>query len=244
MLAAFPSAVVVIYVFMPFYHRLQVYTAYEYLEKRFSVTVRSLASGIFVLWRVLWMGTAIYVPSLVLHTVTGFALIETIVAVGVVATLYTVLGGMRAVIWTDVVQFFVLFCGSILALWVVGSAVEDSPESGLSPKQGEDAGPGLVLGPHRSNHHLGSLLERPGGSSGNLRHRPGQRTALPVGPFLKVMQQSFLVNMGGGFPLGLMMISIGLGLYAFYQLNPGQLPPPSKGTGFSPISSPARCRRD
>ena len=145
MLAAFPSAVVVIYVFTPFYHRLQVYTAYEYLEKRFSVTVRSLASGIFVLWRVLWMGTAIYVPSLVLHTVTGFALIETIVAVGVVATLYTVLGGMRAVIWTDVVQFLCFFA---VRSWPCGwwvPRLEDSPESGLSPKQG--GGRGSWTGP-------------------------------------------------------------------------------------------------
>ena len=221
MLAAFPSAVVVIFVFMPFYHRLQVYTAYEYLEKRFSVTVRSLASSVFILWRILWMGTAIYVPSLVLHTVTGFALIETIVAVGVVATLYTVLGGMRAVIWTDVVQFFVLFCGSILALWVVSSAV-----GGISGiwTVAEAGGRTRVLDwsldPTVRITTWGAFL------SGLVAHLGTYGTdQVSVQRYLsarslKVMQQSFLMNMGGGFPLGLMMISIGLGLFAFYHLNP------------------------
>ncbi len=121
MLSMIPTAAVVMYVFMPFYHRLQVYTAYEYLEKRFNVKVRALASGIFVVWRILWMGTAVYVPSLVLHTITGFPLVPMILCVGVVATLYTVVGGMRAVIWTDVAQFFVLSIGSLLALWILSS---------------------------------------------------------------------------------------------------------------------------
>ena len=69
---------VVMFVFMPFYHRLQVYTAYEYLEHRFDLRVRTLASAVFVFWRILWMGTATYVPALVLHTVTGMPLLETI----------------------------------------------------------------------------------------------------------------------------------------------------------------------
>jgi len=235
MLAAFPSAVVVIFVFMPFYHRLQVYTAYEYLEKRFSVTVRSLASSVFILWRILWMGTAIYVPSLVLHTVTGFALIETIVAVGTVATLCTVLGGMRAVIWTDVVQFFVLFCGSILALWVVSSAV-----GGISGiwTVAEAGGRTRVLDwsldPTVRITTWGAFL------SGLVAHLGTYGTdQVSVQRYLsarslKVMQQSFLMNMGGGFPLGLMMISIGLGLFAFYHLNPGQLPADIQGDRVFP----------
>ena len=116
MLSMIPTALVVMYVFMPFYHRLQVYTAYEYLEKRFNLSVRLLTSAFFVFWRILWMATAVYVPSLVLNTITGLPLIPMILAVGVIATLYTVVGGMRAVIWTDVAQFFVLTAGSIIAL--------------------------------------------------------------------------------------------------------------------------------
>lgn len=112
---------VVIWVFMPFYHRLKVYTAYEYLERRFDVRVRVLTSGIFILWRVTWMAAAIYVPSMVLNAVTGgkLPLTESIIALGILATVYTALGGVKAVMWTDVVQFVVMFGGMITAALII-----------------------------------------------------------------------------------------------------------------------------
>ena len=100
---AFP----VIRVVMPFYHRLGVRSAYEYLEKRFDVRVRSLASGLFILWRVLWMATALYVPSKVLALLTGVNVPVLILLSGAVVTAYTAVGGMKAVMRTDVFQFFV-----------------------------------------------------------------------------------------------------------------------------------------
>ena len=104
-------------VFMPFYSRMKLYSAYEYLEHRFDVRVRCMASGIFILWRVVWMSVAVYAPSLALWAATGgkVPLIPTIVVLGLFATGYTVLGGMRAVIWTDVIQFVVLFGGMVIA---------------------------------------------------------------------------------------------------------------------------------
>ncbi len=112
---------IVVWVFMPFYHRLKVYTAYEYLERRFDLRVRVLTSGIFILWRVTWMATAIYVPSMVLNIVTGdkLPLIPTVIALGVLATFYTALGGVKAVIWTDVAQFVIMFGGMIVAAVVI-----------------------------------------------------------------------------------------------------------------------------
>jgi len=112
---------VVVWVFMPFYHRLKVYTAYEYLERRFDVRVRCLTSGIFILWRVTWMATAIYVPSMVLNIVTDgrLPLIPSVIGLGVLATVYTALGGVKAVIWTDVVQFVIMFGGMIVAAAVI-----------------------------------------------------------------------------------------------------------------------------
>jgi SSS family transporter len=117
-LAVFLCIPIVTRVFMPFYHKLQCYSAYEYLEKRFDVRVRCMASGLFILWRIVWMSTAVYAPSLALWAATGgqIPLIPTIVILGVFATLYTMLGGMKAVIWTDVVQFVVLFGGMVLAI--------------------------------------------------------------------------------------------------------------------------------
>jgi SSS family transporter len=113
------------FVTMPFYRRLDVYSAYEYLEHRFNVAVRCLASAIFILWRLGWMATALYVPCLAFHTATGgqLPLQPTIIVLGLVATIYTMLGGVRAVIWTEVIQFLVMFGGLLLTLIIIFSQV-------------------------------------------------------------------------------------------------------------------------
>src|SRR5882672_12970544 len=98
---------------LPFYRRLNYFTAYEYLEARFDVRVRSLAAGIFIIWRLGWMATAIYVPCLAISAATGGAIpvASTVFVLGVIVTLYTALGGVQAVIWNDVMQFCVRFGG-------------------------------------------------------------------------------------------------------------------------------------
>ncbi|MGH9385706.1 MAG: sodium:solute symporter family transporter [Vicinamibacterales bacterium] len=98
---------------VPFYYRLNFYTAYEYLEARFDVRVRTLAAGIFILWRLGWMATAMYVPSLAINAVTGgqVDLNTMTIVVGSLVTVYTMLGGIQAVIWNDVVQFCIMFGG-------------------------------------------------------------------------------------------------------------------------------------
>jgi solute:Na+ symporter, SSS family len=97
----------------PFYHRLNFFTVYQYLEARFDVRVRTLAALIFILWRVGWMATAMYVPSLAINAATGgqVDLNTMTIIVGVLVTLYTMLGGIQAVIWNDVVQFCIMFGG-------------------------------------------------------------------------------------------------------------------------------------
>ena len=104
-------------IFLPFYNQMQLYSAYEYLEHRFDVRVRCLASGLFIVWRITWMAAALYSASLALWAATGgnINLYGTIISLGLFATFYTVLGGMKAVIWTDVIQFCVLFGGMIVA---------------------------------------------------------------------------------------------------------------------------------
>jgi sodium-coupled monocarboxylate transporter 8/12 len=112
-------------VMLPFYRRLHIYTAYEYLEQRFDGRVRSLAAAIFILWRLGWIATAMYVPCLAISAVTGgrLPLIPTIIVLGSIVTLYTLLGGVKAVIWTDVVQFFVMFGGLAVTVLVIVSNV-------------------------------------------------------------------------------------------------------------------------
>lgn len=104
---------IVMWVFIPVYARLDLETAYEYLEMRFHVSVRTLASALFILLRIGWMASATYAASLVVASIIDVPQTAVIIGLGVVAIGYTMLGGLRAVMWTDVIQFFV-FAGTIL----------------------------------------------------------------------------------------------------------------------------------
>src|SRR5215471_20981888 len=110
---------------LPFYRKLNYFTAYEYLEARFDVRVRALAAVIFIVWRLGWMATAIYVPSLAISTATGDRIpVGLLVAgLGVIVTLYTALGGIEAVIWNDVAQFCVRFGGLAAVVAIAAASV-------------------------------------------------------------------------------------------------------------------------
>jgi len=103
-------------VFMPFFYGMRLTSAYEYLERRFDARVRCLASGLFILWRLLWMATALYASGKILGAIAGVHPALVIIIGGMIATLYTSYGGMRAVMWTDVAQFIVLVGGIAVLL--------------------------------------------------------------------------------------------------------------------------------
>src|SRR5437899_2087959 len=103
---------IVMYLFMPFYMRFPFYTGYEYLERRFDLKSRLLVSSLFLLTRGAHVAIAIYTPSIALTIITGLPLYACVLIMGVFTTLYTTLGGMKAVIWTDVLQFTVLMGGT------------------------------------------------------------------------------------------------------------------------------------
>jgi SSS family transporter len=107
-------APVVMYVFLPFYSRLRLYTGYEYLEKRFDRRTRLLGASIFLLTRGSHVAIVIYAPALVLSMLTGLPQFACILVIGAVTTGYTALGGMKAVIWTDLMQFSLLVGGIII----------------------------------------------------------------------------------------------------------------------------------
>lgn len=106
---------------LPKFYQSRYFTAYQFLEERFALPVRLLASGLFIFRVSLWLAAATYAPALALEKVTGIPLWATILASGTLTTLYTALGGMRAVIWTDVIQLIVLFGGQlVIALVAMG----------------------------------------------------------------------------------------------------------------------------
>lgn len=123
LLSFFIVTPVVILVFLPFFYRLNLYSAYEYLEKRFDLQVRTWSSAMFIIRVIFYLALAIYAPALALASVTSLPLWFSILAVGLLTTIYTTLGGMKAVIWTDVLQFFVLLGGQLAIGWVAVSRI-------------------------------------------------------------------------------------------------------------------------
>ncbi len=102
---------------VPIFHRTNVYTAYEYLEKRFDAKTRALVGGIFLIQRGLSVGFSRSAPALVLTLLLGWPPQATILILGGLVTLYTFFGGIKAVTWTDVQQMIVMFAGLFAALF-------------------------------------------------------------------------------------------------------------------------------
>ncbi len=118
-----------VYVVLPLFHRLNIYSIYEYIEMRFDVTTRFVSSALFVVWRLLWLGGVLYAPCKVLIVAAGLQ-IDTwwlLLILGLVSTCYTFLGGMKAVIWTDVIQALVMAGGLFLIIGAVWYQLDGGP---------------------------------------------------------------------------------------------------------------------
>ncbi|XP_038612489.1 sodium-coupled monocarboxylate transporter 1-like [Tachyglossus aculeatus] len=98
-------------IFLPVFYRLGITSTYEYLELRFNRHVRRLGTVLFIIQTVLYTGIVIYAPALALNQVTGFELWGAVVTTGLVCTFYCTLGGLKAVIWTDVFQIGIMVAG-------------------------------------------------------------------------------------------------------------------------------------
>ncbi len=107
---------VVIKFYIPFFRRLSVTSAYEYLEHRFNRNVRLLGSVSFILFQLGRMGIVLFLPAIAIASVTGIDVYLIIAIMGVICILYTVMGGIEAVVWTDVAQVVILIGGAILCL--------------------------------------------------------------------------------------------------------------------------------
>ncbi|MBS1615620.1 MAG: sodium:solute symporter [Bacteroidetes bacterium] len=113
------AMIVVCATFIPIFQRLNVFTAYEYLERRFDVKTRSLTAFLFLLQRGLSTGITIYAPSIILSAILQVDIRYTTVLMGVLVILYTVYGGTRAVSYTQMLQMAIIFSGLALAGYMV-----------------------------------------------------------------------------------------------------------------------------
>ncbi|NJW52569.1 sodium:solute symporter [Salinimicrobium oceani] len=115
-----PVAMIIIcMVFIPIYYRLEVYTAYEYLESRFDLKTRTLTAFLFLIQRGLAAGITIFAPAIILSAVLGWNLTTLNILIGVLVTIYTVSGGTKAVNVTQKQQMAVIFFGMVVALLLI-----------------------------------------------------------------------------------------------------------------------------
>ncbi len=217
-------APILIFVFYPFYRVLNVTTSYEYVLQRYGQPARLTVSGLFVLARLGWLGTVIYAPSLALSIVTGIPLWLAILLMGILATTYTALGGLSAVLWTDLVQFLILVGG---ALWVALSLTASVP-----------GGLGSIWEIARTTDHLRvidwrfSLTEMTGIAVGvsylfQLMHDYGTdqitvQRLMAVKTFRGMAKATIFNAMAQLFMVSLLLY-MGLGLFAYFQTFPSEL---------------------
>ncbi|SEI58911.1 transporter, SSS family [Dyadobacter sp. SG02] len=115
-------APIVIWFFLPYFRKLKITSVYEYLAFRFNKTVKLVGSFTFVVFQVGRLGIVIYLPALVLSTVTGMNLMLCIILTSLITTAYTISGGIEAVVWTEVMQVGVLLGGAFVSLFFIANA--------------------------------------------------------------------------------------------------------------------------
>ncbi|MBT3191969.1 MAG: sodium/solute symporter [Verrucomicrobia bacterium] len=226
-----PILVLVLY---PAYRRHGVTTSYEFIGIRYGPAGRTAVSLLFVLARLGWMGTVVYAPALALSVATGMPLTLTILLMGGMATLYTVLGGLAAVLWTDVVQFIILVVG---AFWVAVNLVSQAP-GGISEiiETARAAGHLHVVGWRFSLVEMGGLAV---GVSFFLQMMQDYGTdQVTVQRMLAIrnprgVARAAIFNACTDVVMVALLLFIGLGLFAYYQNHP-QLAPAGSADSVLP----------
>lgn len=109
-------APVIIHWYLPFFRKLNLTSAYEYLEYRFNVSVRLVSSLLFIIFMITRIAIVLYLPSVALSTVTGISILTCILIMSIITLLYATIGGVEAVIWGDVIQGGILLGGALLSV--------------------------------------------------------------------------------------------------------------------------------
>jgi SSS family transporter len=219
------AAPVVMYLFLPFYMKLRLFTGYEYLERRFDLKTRLVASGLFLLMRGSHVAIAIYAPSIVLSILTGLPLYVSVLMMGVFTTIYTALGGMKAVIWTDVMQFTILMSGMLAVFWLalshvpggVGTVYKVASDAGrmhfwnfsFDPRELSAFWPAILGG--------GTMVLSTLGTDQAYLQRYLSTRSLREGRW-SVLADGLII-----LPVSLLLYLLGDVLYAFYHFHPSHL---------------------
>jgi len=219
-------APVVVFFYLPFFRRLNLTTAYQYLEGRFNVAVRMFGAVAFSLMQLGRMGIVLFLPAIALSTVAGLNIYICILIMGLFCTIYTTLGGIEAVIWTDVFQVVVLLGGAIAAIVVIALKLE----GGL---------PGIVdVGVQADKFNIINLswdwrttavwVVLVGNLFSNLVPYSADQTVIQrylTTATEKQARRAIWTNAAMTLPAGLIFFFLGTALYVFYRTFPQNLGP-------------------
>lgn len=107
------------YFFLPFYRRTKIVSAYEYLEDRFSPSIRVYGAVTFIIGQLIRLALILFLVSILMHEITGYSAVTSVLLAGVLVAAYTIIGGIDAVIWTDVLQTIILVLGGVVILILI-----------------------------------------------------------------------------------------------------------------------------
>ena len=213
--------------FIPVYHKLKVYTAYEFLENRFNLKVRILTATLFLIQRGLAAGITIYAPSIILSVVLGWDLKLLVVLVGFLVITYTMIGGTKAVNVTQKQQMFIIFLGMFI---VFGFILNQFPKGiGLS-KALEIAGKSGKLNIIDFSLDLNNRYTFWSGLTGGLflalsyfGTDQSQVQRYLSGKTIKESQMGLIMNGILKVPMQFFILLVGVMVFVFYQFEPAPL---------------------
>lgn len=222
--------------YLPVLRRKNVTTVYEFLADRFDSSIQKFGSASFILFQLGRMGIVLLLPALALSAVTGINVYLGIALMGIMATIYTVLGGIEAVIWTDVLQTGVLLGGAIVALVMICHALDGGVGDLVRIGSDADKFHWLNLNPGLIDDSIVVVLL--GGLFSNALV-PYSSDQAVVQRYLTTTSEatarrSLWLGAVMVVPATLLFLLLGTGLYAFYQEHPRALVPLSKADQIFP----------
>ena len=219
-----PIAMIVIcMVFIPLYHRLKVYTAYEFLENRFDLKTRTLAAILFLIQRGLAAGITIFAPAIILSVVLGWDLLTLNIIIGLLVIIYTVSGGTRAVNVTQKHQMVVIFIGMLIAFFLI---VDKLPQDITFNKALEIAGASGKMEVLDFSFNLNNRYTVWSGIIGGtflmlsyFGTDQSQVQRYLSGKSVKEMQLGLIFNGLLKVPMQFFILFVGVMVFVFYQFN-------------------------
>lgn len=223
-----PIAMIIIcLVFIPLYHRLKVYTAYEFLENRFDLKTRTLTAILFLIQRGLAAGITIFAPAIILSVVLGWNLLYLNIAIGILVIIYTVSGGTQAVNVTQKHQMVVIFIGMLVAFFIIVSKLPQDITFTKALKIAGASGKMEILDfsfdlNNRYTFWSGII----GGTFLMLSYFGTDQSQVQrylSGKSLKEMQLGLIFNGLLKVPMQFFILLIGVMVFVFYQFNEAPL---------------------